>query len=529
MTTTTTRSQWTTIFVACLLAVAMAGAGPAIVGAEEDQVAGDGAAVALEDDEGLYLVFGADLEDTSLEEYIEAHANGDQIEDTEIEQFQDVEQVNIDQQANATSISIDGGEATAVQEASQLNSNEQLADATADNVQGEEYQFEDVGDVTIVMGNGDGQQFDGWGIADKKGEKAAVGADDADGDQEADASVTQVQEVGQLNYNEQNTAFAIAANDSTATALQQSQQANENLQQGVADATNVYIGGGEFADKSGDHAKSEDSPGADQVAEASVEQGQAVSQENINDQDGSVAIAIGSDSEATAIQITEQTNLNEQIGEADAENVFTNMNGMHVATAGTDGDTGVIDSERTVESLYGDKDDDKKKSSDAVQTATSEVEQVQEAEQMNVNLQNTAFAFAVNGSEATAVQLAAQNNLNAQIGFAEALNVYAGPSHQYENAIVTQTTSVTVGGEDSDEFEGLSFDYDSQQTNEPQQQASAALEQVQFIDQQNVNEAQASVAVATDEGDADAVHVALQENENLQFGSIATTNVWAGA
>ncbi|ARS91905.1 hypothetical protein B1756_16885 [Natrarchaeobaculum aegyptiacum] len=501
----------------------MLGAGAAGAAAQEDPASES--AYALENDEGLYLVFGADLgDDMTLEEYIEAHASGDQVADAEVTQYSDVDQVNINQQGNATSISIDGGEATAVQEANQLNSNEQFADASADNVQGDVVQFDDVGDVTIIIGNGDGQSFDGWGIADKKGDKAEV-----DGDQEAEAVVTQVQEVGQLNYNEQNTAFAIAENGSTATAIQQSHQSNQNLQQGIANATNVYVGGGEFVDKTGDHTKSGDSgSGVDQVAEAEVAQGQAGDQLNVNEQDGAVAIAVGEDSVATAIQFTDQTNLNEQLADASAQNIVAGMAGMDVATAGFDGSNDVLETDEVVDTFGDEKDDHHKKADkDEIQSATSEVTQEQAVEQMNVNLQNTAFAYATNGSEATAVQLAYQSNINAQVGFADALNVYAGPSHQYENAMVTSTMSVTVGGEDVDGLEGLAYDYDALQTNDPSQHATAQLEQVQFIDQQNVNEQQAAIAVAENGESADAAQVSLQENENIQFGSVAATNVWA--
>ncbi|GAB3669449.1 hypothetical protein GCM10028856_16790 [Halopiger thermotolerans] len=478
-------------------------------GGNANASANGGAPYALEDGEELYLVFGAELGDMTLEEYIEQHASGDQASDVEISQYQDVDQVNINQQENATSISIDGGEATAVQEASQHNDNDQFADADADNTQAVQTQFEDVGEVNIIIGNSDGKSFDGWGIADKKGHKPEI--DDAD--QTAEAEVTQVQEVAQLNYNEQNVAFAIAENGSEATALQQSQQSNENLQQGVANATNVYTGNGQFED---------------QAASAVVQQGQAVSQENINQQDGAVAIAVGNDSVATAIQMTEQTNLNKQIGNATAENVIRSLGGMNVATAGIDGDTQILDTERSYETLLADKEGDHHKKS-GIQTATSEVAQNQTTEQMNVNLQNTALAIATNESNATAVQLAYQSNINSQVGIADALNVYAGPSHQYENAIVTSTTSVTVGGEDVDGIEGISYDTDAQQTNDAQQHASAQLAQVQFVTQENVNEQQAAIAVAENGDTASAAQVTMQENENVQFGSVAATNLWTAA
>ncbi|RQH00500.1 hypothetical protein [Natrarchaeobius oligotrophus] len=463
---------------------------------------------ALDNGEELYLVFGADLGDKTLEEYIEEVASSDQYADAQVNQYQDVDQVNINQQSNAISISIDGGEATAVQESTQYNSNDQFADASAVNVQ--ETEFEDVGTVNVVIGNGDGKQFDGWGVADKKGDKGEV-----DPDQAADAEVVQSQVVGQLNYNEQNIAFAIAEEGSEATALQQSQQSNQNLQQGIANATNVYAGDGSFEDQS---------------ATASVEQGQAADQVNYNEQDGAIAISVGEDSTATAIQLTEQTNFNEQLGEADAENVIASLAGMQVATAGTD-DTTVADVEQKVEKLHDDeKKDDHHKKGDGVQSATAGVDQEQSAEQMNVNLQNTAWAEATNGNNATAVQLSYQQNVNAQIGYADALNVYATPGYLHESVTHTQTSNVVVGGDDVEGAPGIAFDYGGEalQTNDGEQYATAQIAQSQFVVQENVVEQQGAVAVAEDE-DADTVQLSMQENENIQFGSVAAENVWVAS
>ncbi|MEY7849448.1 hypothetical protein AB7C87_09670 [Natrarchaeobius sp. A-rgal3] len=468
--------------------------------------ASSGAVHALDNGEELYLVFGADLGDKTLEEYIEDLASGDQLSDAEVSQYQDVDQVNINQQGNATSIAIDGGEANAIQEATQYNSNEQIADAAAANEQATT--FEDVGTVHVVLGNGDGMQFDGWGVADKKGDKGEV-----DADQEADAEVVQSQVVGQLNYNEQNTAFAIAEDGSEAISLQQSQQANQNLQQGVANATNVYVGDGEFEDQS---------------ATASIVQGQDVDQTNINEQDGAVAIAVGEDSVATAIQITEQTNLNEQIGEADATNVISSLAGMHVATSG---DSSVVDLEESVEKLHDDKKDDHHKKGDKVQSATSGVSQEQSAEQLNVNLQNTAMAIATNESDATAVQLSTQQNINAQVGYADAMNVYAAPGYVHEGVVHSETTSVTLGGADVEDAPGVSFDYagNAMQTHDGEQYATSQIAQSQFIVQENVVEQQGAIAVAEDGETASAAQVSMQENENVQFASVSSTNVWAAS
>lgn len=479
----------------------IAGGAPAVSAGGGDDVHAD-SVHALDNGEDLYLVFGADLEETSLQEYIDAHASGDataeQESETEIIQHQNVDQVNINEQGEAVSISIDGGEATAVQEANQLNANAQTGEATAENdaVGSHETQFENVGNVYLVVGNGTSQQFDGWGIADKKGDKETV-------TQSAQANVTQSQDVAQQNYNEQSTAFAVAANDSEATAIQQTEQYNENLQEGAANASNVYVGDGEYAAQS---------------ASAWLTQEQAVDQTNVNEQGAAVAIAVGEDSTATAIQVTDQTNLNEQVGSADAANAVASMSGMNVAVAG---DSSVVETETPPK--------DKKKTTDAddSQTATTSVDQEQAVEQLNVNLQNTAVAIATDGSEASAVQMAEQRNYNAQIGFATALNVYASPGYNYDTLTQTSSTTVTVGGDDVEDAP-LSYDYDAatEQTNEVTQSATAALEQTQFVTQQNVNEQHSAVAVAEDGGSASATQVSMQENENIQFSGVAATNLW---
>lgn len=475
-----------------------AGAPAAMAGDNGD--ATNQAVHALEDGEDLYLVFGADLGEKSLEEYVEEHA-ADQVSDTEVIQHQDVDQVNINEQGEAVSIAIDGGEATAVQEANQLNANAQTGEASAENevAHSHETQFENVGNVHLVLGNGDDKQFDGWGVADKEGDKTTIS-------QSAEASVLQSQDVGQQNYNEQSTAFAFAHNNSDATALQQTTQYNENRQEGAANASNVYVGGGEYAE---------------QDASSLLAQEQAVEQANINEQAGAVAIAVGENSTATAIQVTDQTNLNEQIGSASAENLFASMGGMNVATASADGGSSVVDTEMPKHDKK-DKDD---------QSATAGVDQEQSVEQLNVNLQNTAMAIATDDSEATAVQMADQRNYNAQIGYADALNVYASPGYLYDGDMQTSSTTVTVGGDDVEDAPGMSYDYDTsaEQTSDVTQDATAAIEQVQFVSQQNINEQHAAIAVAEDGGSADTTQISMQENQNIQFGAVSATNVGIGA
>lgn len=486
--------------MACIVSISMLAAGaPAAMAGGNDDADAD-TVHALEDGEDLYLVFGADLDGMSLEEYIEAHASDeleiDQESNTEVIQHQNVSQVNINEQGEAVSISIDGGEATAIQEANQINANAQTGDASSKNdaVSSQTTQFEDVGNVTLIMGNGDGQQFEGWGVTDESGEKETI-------TQSAEASVTQTQAVAQGNYNEQSTAIAFAAENSTATALQQTDQYNENRQEGAANATNVYIGEGEYAE---------------QNADAWLTQEQAVEQRNINEQGAAVAIAVGENSTATAIQVTDQTNLNEQVGSTNAANLIASMGDMNIASAG---DSSVVDTETPHEG---------KKDKGDSQSATTSVDQEQAVEQLNVNLQNTAVAVAINDSEAEAVQMASQQNYNAQIGSAAALNVYASPGFNYDSASQTTSTTVTVGGDDVENAPGVSYDYDTSanQTSEVTQDATAALEQTQFVTQQNVNEQHSAIAVAEDDGSAAATQVSMQENENVQMAAVAATNVW---
>lgn len=498
--TDTRRSRYTAAFLACIVSIAMlAGGAPAAMAGDSG---GADNVHALENGEDLFLVFGADLEDQSLEEYVEEHAVDDP-EDaddaTEVIQHQDVDQVNVHEQGEAASISIDGGEATAVQEANQMNANAQTGEASSENeaADTEETQFEDVGDVYLLMGNGDSQQYDGWGVSGEKDDKDTV-------TQSSEASVTQSQDVAQANVNEQSTAFAFAADESDATALQQTDQHNENLQEGAANAANIYAGGGEYVDQS---------------EEELVDQEQGVEQANINEQNGAVAIAVGENSTATSIQVSDQTNLNDQIASADADNIFASMGGMNVATAGGEAESSVVDTEMP--------EDDKKDDKDDSQTATSSVDQEQSVEQLNVNLQNTAVAIATDNSEASAVQLAHQQNYNAQVGFAEALNVYAGPGLAFDTDGHTSSSTVTVGGEDVEDAPGMSYDYDTsaEQTSDVTQDATAALEQSQLVTQANYDEQHASIAIADDEGDADSVQITMQENENIQTGGVSASNV----
>jgi len=72
---TTRRSRTTTLLMACMVALSMVAAGVPAATAGGDGELEAGTVHALEDGEDLYLVFGADLGDQSLEEYVEEHAD----------------------------------------------------------------------------------------------------------------------------------------------------------------------------------------------------------------------------------------------------------------------------------------------------------------------------------------------------------------------------------------------------------------------------------------------------------------------
>ncbi|SIS03314.1 PGF-CTERM protein [Natronorubrum thiooxidans] len=467
----------------------------------------DGTVQTLEHGEDLYFVFGAELENRSADEFIESQLADrpesitDQEEIADVVQYQDVEQVDFNRQGGAISIAIDGGEATAIQEANQQNANSQVGEATAENTLAmpEDVAFENVGNVHIVFGTGDNQTFDGWSVADGTGDEPTQ-----DVTQPTEASTDQEQDVDQVNFNDQSAAFAIAENASEAVAYQRSTQANQNLQHGSTELFETAVS----------------DPATTQSSLASIDQSQNVSQANHNQQGLAVAIAVGPDSVATAIQITDQTNLNEQVASTEIVSVLDVMSGMNVATADVD-NSSVLS---TTGGDGGDTDD-----ADATEAAVS-VTQYQSAEQVNVNLQSAAVAIAVNESNATAIQLAEQRNYNEQVGVmdAETTEPLIDPLLEAAaGAVITNETTVTIGGNEIDGEPLLALEYDGEsgQQTDGEQYSAAALDQIQFVNQLNVNQQQAALAIAQDNGSADASQITIQENRNVQFSDVESTAV----
>ncbi|WP_255167670.1 hypothetical protein [Natrononativus amylolyticus] len=531
------RSQITTVLVVGMLMLSMVAIATPVAGDDAN-----GATVqTLENGEDLYLVFGVDIGDQTLEEFLDDHLTDNpghpaegQDAVSEVIQYQDVEQVNLNEEGAAVSISIDGGNATAIQEVSQQNNNAQVGEAVAENqaFDSQSTQFENVGTVHIVMGNGDGQQFSGWGVADSKTGEPTV-------TQSAEAAVSQYQDVTQVNYAEQTTAFAFAENESEAVAFQQISQANQNLQEGAANATNVYEAPATAAPTNEHYKKDpgispkydyngDDGDGVSQDAAASVEQGQDVEQANVNEAGAAVAIAVGDGSSATAVQLTEQTNINEQLASADAVNVLAAMPGMNVATADMDDNDVVSTQTERVDGDDHDKKGDKKGDDGVSQAADASVAQYQEADQFNINVQSSAVAVATNESTATAIQLMYQTNYNAQVGAADAWNVYQGGA-THGGLVYTEETTVTLGGDELTDNSMIAFDYDGtdSQLNDVEQHSSATIEQAQFVGQQNFVEQSAAIAVADDGGDATSSQIIMQENRNVQYTAVGSGGVFA--
>ncbi|MDG5818531.1 hypothetical protein [Natronococcus sp. A-GB7] len=429
----------------------------------------------------LYLVFGADSSEKDLDSWVDKHRdeiNGDSGESLpNVIQYQEVSQLNVLQQGNAISIAIDGGDATAVQETEQDNVNVQDASAESIDVAHEtrDETFYDPSRVYIVFAEETGcRTFSGWVAREdsyrneqsaratieqtqtvdqfnynsqsasmalaEKGSCArsyqrswqanenyqhaeAVAANIGEGDrQEAEASVEQAQDVSQLNVSEQGVAIAIAVGEcSTAEAYQLSSQLNVNEQ--TADATAISFGfrsaddildcaemEGELPDGAVERTDDGKHQSNGQGASADITQVQRVGQENINLQNAAIALA-KKDSDATARQVSYQGNFNAQVATAEGLNV---SDGRCSACTVLNGAAANDDGSWALAYENGDSDID-------LEAAAAEIDQYQFVEQVNVNEQFSAIAYATHCGEATAEQLNYQANQNVQLTEARAV------------------------------------------------------------------------------------------------------------
>lgn len=434
------------------------------------------------DGDDVYLVFGADTSSTDLESWVQEHIfdikASSQQSSSEVIQFQDISQLNVTQQGVAVSISIDGGEAEAVQRTYQSNENTQAGSARSINAaqQKEKQTFKDVGNAYVVFAEETGcREFSGWVVSDNAYES----------EQSAEATIDQEQEVEQANLNSQSTAVAISVNGSCSRAYQRSYQENNNVQ--TADAVAANVG-----------------KGTSQSADSSVDQSQTVDQLNASEQGVAIAIAVGEGSVAKAWQVSCQFNVNKQVADATAINLDPKSVTEVTAEAKIQGD---FSEKELTHSRDGSQQSN-------IQAAAANVEQFQAVRQLNANEQNTAVAVAVNDSTATATQASYQGNFNAQIAKAVALNIDAGQSK----------ASKVVTGRDlkGDDTWAVAYDKGSAQTT--QQVAEADITQMQFVEQLNVSEQFVAIAVALDDGSATAEQVNFQVNQNVQQAQATAGN-----
>ncbi|WP_232833897.1 hypothetical protein [Saliphagus sp. LR7] len=436
------------------------------------------------DGDELYLVFGADSSERDLDGWVDDHCaeiNGNGQESlASVIQYQDVSQLNVTQQGYAVSIAIDGGEATAIQEAEQSNVNTQegTAESIAIDEETRDETFTDPTTVYVVFAEETGTRtFTGW----------VAKEDSYQNEQSARATIDQDQKVDQLNYSSQSAAVALAEDCSHAQAYQQSWQTNENYQH--ADAVAAAIGDAD-----------------EQTADAEVEQAQEVGQLNVSEQGVAIAIAVGKDSVAEAYQQSSQTNLNEQVAEAaaiafDARSI-----------------TDVLDCGDMVGELPEDvvSRSDTCKNQSNTQEASADIVQGQQVGQENINLQNAAVAAATDDSSATARQVSYQANFNAQVASAEALTVEEGSANG----------RAVLNGANASEDQAWALAYENGDVD--QQTAAAEISQLQFVQQLNVNEQLTAIAIAGDSGEATAEQVSYETNENIQLAEARAASVGSG-
>ncbi|WP_049971887.1 hypothetical protein [Haladaptatus cibarius] len=455
--------------------IAAAGIGAATV------FSGSAAARTNANGEDVYLVFGADTS-SDLESWLADRAgdlqSSSQESNSEVIQYQDVNQLNVNQQENAVAISIDGGQADAIQRTYQNNTNTQKGDAESINAKKEkkEHTFEDVKHAYIVFaGDSDSREFSGWVVSD----------DVFQSKQSAEADIEQKQEVEQANYNSQSTAVAISEGGSYSRSYQRSYQENNNVQTAKALAANV-----------GD--------GDSQKADSSVAQWQDVDQLNVNEQGIAVAIAVGEGSTAKAWQVSCQFNTNKQVAKAAAINFDPKSMDEAKAMARMKGDFSESDVKRM--------DDGAKQSN--TQDAEADIDQWQDVNQLNINLQNAAVSVALDASVATATQASYQANLNAQVAEATAVNFEDGG---WKAATVLNGTDAKGDGSWA-----VSYDNGGKQVNK--QAAIANIDQEQYVEQLNVNEQYSAVAFAVKDGNASAEQLNYQLNQNEQIAESDASN-----
>lgn len=152
-----------------------------------------------------------------------------------------------------------------------------------------------------------------------------------------------------------------------------------------------------------------------QTASADVTQVQSVGQENINLQNAAIAVGVD-DSQATARQESYQGNFNAQVASAEALNIDKSHRSASAVVNGTD-----TNGDESWAVAYETGDGERSQ-----QVAEVDIDQLQFVEQLNVNEQFGAVAYATDRGDAVAEQLNYQVNENVQLTEARATNEGTG-------------------------------------------------------------------------------------------------------
>jgi hypothetical protein len=401
------------------------------------------------DDVGnAYIVFAEETESREFSGWVVAEETygSDQAARAAIEQTQEVDQFNYSSQSSAVAIAEHGSCAEAYQQSSQTNANYQQAGALAANIGGADAQDAEASvdqaqevsqlnvseqGVAIAIAVGDGsvarayQVSSQFNMNEQVAEAAAINFDSMSVD-EVTACANMVGEFSrddmtrvEEEYEDADEYAEDEKDEKKAEKDEKDDKEKEDEKKAEEDEKKDDDKGKEDEKKAEEDEKKDDDKKKDdkkptqsngQQASAVVSQVQRVGQENINLQNAAMAVAID-DSDATARQESYQGNFNAQVASAEAVNVDEGVCNLRGVVSGTD--------------AYGDESwaiayDNG--NGDTVQIADAEVDQLQFVEQLNINEQHAAVAFATDCGEAVAEHLNYQLNENVQLGEATAAN-----------------------------------------------------------------------------------------------------------
>ncbi|RRJ29488.1 hypothetical protein [Halocatena pleomorpha] len=419
--------------------------------------------------DNVYLVFGADTSSDNLDSWLNKRMDDvSSNSSTPYLRYQDVSQLNVAVRGLAVSISIDGGEAQALQRTIQKNSNFQAGEdprSMSESNEEREETFTNIGNIYVILAEETEQhKFNGWHVSGETYQP----------DYNENTEIDQEQDVDQINFSLQAAAISIAEGGSRSRARQQNFQKNKNLQAASAFSENSKK----------DHRYR---------GESLNSQSQVVNQANISLQGVAIAIAVGEGSVAKALQVSRQINKNAQI--KDGPVAFEPMSIKEfAANAEMDGDYSDSDVKRA-------KDGSSQRNN---RGDTNGIAQFQDSFQTNINAQLLALAVAIDESEANATQASYQGNFNAQILESNGNNVRPES---------TELVTAMNGKKMKDGAWGADY---KKKDNPIENNSIENFTQAQVVRQLNVNAQFLAVAVAIGQGAATAEQLNFQRNKNVQ-------------